>query len=394
MFWGIALFAACARSAFVHPGVFLGAEQLAYARRRALAGAPPFADALAKARACPLGALTYACQGPPASRVIECGSYSKPNHGCSAEDEDGAAAFLQLVLFNMTGDARHAQVATAILRAYSRGLDKYNNSNAPLQAAWGLSKWSRAAELAAHLPNTGWSSADAAAFARMLERTALPLVAGGSGSNGNWELAMIEGLLGYSVLTENTTLFNKGIDFWRQRVPAYFFCYALDGSHPRPAPRGKPSWYDQTIFSAATSGVAQETCRDEGHTTYAVSSASNAAETALLQGVDLWGEQSERLATSFEFNAALLLAGAPSPKDLCSGRPVDAHAQQPSYEVALAALGGRRGKALPNVLKHVLASVRTNPDPVDSHMMVYETLTHGGVPGAGGELALNFDAVV
>ena len=198
---------------------------------------------------------------------------------------------------------------------------------------------------------------------------------------------MIEGLLGYAVLTENSTLLSRGLDFWRQRVPAYFFNYNLDGSHPRPAPRGKPSWYDQAIFSAATSGVAQETCRDEVHTTYAVASASNAAETALLQGVDLWSEQAERLATSFEFNAALLLPGAPSPKDLCSGRAVDAHAQLPSYQVALAALGGRRGMALPNVLKHVLDSVRTNPDPVDAHMIVYETLTHGGVPAPPGPQA-------
>jgi hypothetical protein len=68
-----------------------------------------------------------------------------------------------------------------------------------------------------------------------------------------------------------------------------------------------------------------------------------------------------------------------SPPDLCGGRPVSV-AEYPSFEVALAALGGRRRVSLPNVLAHVLASVRTNANPVDSHMMVYETLTHGGVP--------------
>lgn len=371
-------------ASFIHPGVFLGSQQLSYAKSSALAGKSPFSDALAKAKASPLGSLTYAPQGPPKSRVIECGSYSKPNLGCSAEDEDGAAAYLQLVLFNMTRDARHASVATSILRSYATGLDRYNNSNAPLQAAWGLSKWTRAAELAAHLPGTGWTADDASAFARMLERASLPLVSHGSPSNGNWELAMIEGLMGYSVLTENATLFATATNFWRQRVPAYFFNYAADGSKPRPAPRGKPSWYDQTVFSAATSGVAQETCRDEGHTTYSVASASNAAETALLQGVDLWGEQAERLATAFEFNARLLLPGTPSPSDLCSGRAVDARAEYPSYEVALAALGGRRGMALPNVLKHIQTSVRTNPNPVDPHMIIYETLTHGGVPPQAG----------
>lgn len=371
-------FSCAAPAAFLHPGVFLGAVQLAYVRKSALAGSEPFASALKKALASPLGAVDYAPQGPPPSNVIECGSYSKPNHGCSAEDADGAAAFLGLVLYNITGDARHAAVATRIMRGYSK-LRFYNNSNAPLQAAWGLSKWARAAELAAHLPGTGWTPSDAGAFSAMLARAAVPLVEGGSKSNGNWELSMIEGLVGYSVLTENATLFDRAVGFWRQRVPAYFYNFVEDGAKPRPAPRGSPSWYGQAVFSAATSGVAQETCRDLGHTTYSVAAASNAAETALLQGVDLWGAEEARLATAFDFNARLMLTGVKSPPDLCGGKPVSV-AEYPSFEVALAALGGRRKVSLPNVLAHVLASVRTNANPVDSHMMVYETLTHGGVP--------------
>jgi hypothetical protein len=284
------------------------------------------------------------------------------------------------VLFSITDDARHAAVATRILRAYTV-LEKYNNSNAPLQAAWGLSKWSRAAELAAHLPGTGWSSADASAFAAMLARAAVPLIEHGSPSNGNWEISMIEALVGFSVLTENATLFERALGFWRARIPAYFYNFAQDGGKPRPAPRGSPSWYDQKVFSAATSGVAQETCRDLGHTTYGTAATSNAAETALLQGVDLWAEEQSRLATAFEFNTHLMLAGVKSPPDLCSGAAVHV-AEYPSFEVALAALSGRRNVSLTNVLAHVLASVRTNKDPVDAHMMVFETLTHGGVPPA------------
>lgn len=365
---------------FVHPGVFLGANQLAYARERALAGDEPFAAALAKALASSIGAVDYVPEGPPKSHVIECGSYSKPNYGCSAEDNDGAAAFLGLVLFGITGDVRHAAVAVAIMRAYTV-LEKYNNSNAPLQAAWGLSKWSRAAELAAYIPGTGWTTNDATAFNNMLARTSVPLVENGSKSNGNWELSMTESLFGFSVLTENATLFNRAVGFWRERVPAYFYNFAADGNKPRPAPRGSPSWYGQKVFSAATSGVAQETCRDLGHTTYSVAASSNAAETALLQGVDLWGEEKVRLATSFDFNAQLMLAGVKSPSDLCGGNPVSV-AEYPSFEVALSALSGRLNVSMPNVLKHVLATVRTNKNPVDSHMMIYETLTHGGVPSS------------
>ena len=367
-------------AAFTHPGVFLGSRQLAFIHERVAAGAEPFASAYKKAAASPLGSVDYAQLGPPASRVIDCGSYSRPDDGCSAEDADGAAAFLQMVLFSLTSDVRHAAVAVRIMRAYT-SLEKYNNSNAPLQAAWGLSKWTRAAELAAHLPSTGWSAGDATAFAAMLARAAVPLVEHGAPENGNWELSMIEGLLGFAVLTENATLFDRAVGFWRARVPAYYYNFKLDGATPRPAPRGAPSWYGQVVYSAATSGVAQETCRDLGHTTYGVAATSNAAATALLQGVNLWAEEELRLATAFDFNARLMLPGVQSPKDLCGGAPVKV-AEAPSFEVALSALSGRLGAGIPNVVLHVETSVRSNPNPVDAHMMVFETLTHGGVPHA------------
>jgi hypothetical protein len=364
---------------WTHPGVLIGTSQLSFVKSQVAAGAAPFAAAYAKALASPLAALNYTAQGPPANGVIDCGSHSHPNNGCSAEDADGASAYLHMVLYALTDDPRHAAAAVRTLTHYSAALKGYSNSNAPLQAAWGLSKWSRAAELAAHLPNvTGF---DAAAFTAMLGRTSLPLVVHGSGSNGNWELAMVEAALGYAVLAEDAKVFDSAALMWQQRVPAYFYCFQEDGGRPRPAPRGRPSWYNQTTFSPATSGVAQETCRDEGHTTYGIASASNAAETALLQGLDLWKPAAQRLAGALELNAALLLPGAASPPDLCSGRQVDVTSgrSMPSYEVAYNRLHNAMGLQLPNVLAH-LQGLREQSNTIDAHMCVCETLTFGGAP--------------
>ena len=63
--------------------------------------------------------------------------------------------------------------------AYS-SVVKYNNSNAPLQAAWSASKWTRAAELVLHAPGGGdavWPAANAAAFVAFLVNVELPLIA-------------------------------------------------------------------------------------------------------------------------------------------------------------------------------------------------------------------------
>ena len=373
--------ALAAPTTWTHPGVFVGAAQLALARSLLSNASSPVSAAFTKALASPYGAKTYAPLGPPADGVIDCGSYSNPDFGCSEEDSDASAAYLQLVLFALTDEAAYAANAVRVLDAYGAGLKRYNNSNAPLQAAWGASKWVRAAELAMHLPNVGWPAADAARFVATLRSASLPLIENESPSNGNWGLSMIEGLVGFAVLTEDAALFDRATGFWAKRVPAYFFNYKLDGNKHRPAPFGSPSWYDQAVFDSATSGVAQETCRDEGHTSFSVAASTNAAETALLQGVDLYGEASAdlRLATAFEFNAHLLLPGVKSPSDLCGGRAVDVASGivLPTYEVAHARLA-QRGFAMPNALQHIQLSVRTEADPVNTHMAIYETLTHGG----------------
>src|SRR5207247_7820930 len=93
-----------------------------------------------------------------------------------------------------------------------------------------------------------------------------------------------------------------------------------------PAPLSPPSraksgarliqyWYGEKTFVA---GVAQETCRDFGHTAMGFNAAFHAAATARIQGVDLWSEQKTRLAAGLEFHAGYEL-GAPVPAWLCGG---------------------------------------------------------------------------
>ena len=68
---------------------------------------------------------------------------------------------------------------------------------------------------------------------------------------------MIEAMMGIAGFTEDSHLLSHAIEFWGQRVPSYFYDFAQDGGAPKAAPRGTPSWYGQTVFDAATSGIAQ-----------------------------------------------------------------------------------------------------------------------------------------
>jgi hypothetical protein len=129
----------------------------------------------------------------------------------------------------------------------------------------------------------GWSTAGISKFEEMLRSAVLPLIHAGSHANGNWELSMISGMIGIAVFLDDTALFDHAVQFWEERVPAYFYSHAKDGAKTKTCPRCTHSWYGQTVFNASTSGHCQETCRDEGHTGYGVAEAVNAAETAYLQ---------------------------------------------------------------------------------------------------------------
>jgi Alginate lyase len=371
---------------FQHPGVLLDRAQLDFLKSQVAAKTEPYYQEFLWAKASEFGALDYHIQGPSATGIIDCGSYSRPNNGCSAEDHDAATAYLQSVLWYITGDHRYAQNAIEILNAYGHNLKGYTNSNAPLQAAWGSSKWPRAAEIIRYT-NAGWKPEDIQAFSHMLTTVPLPLIENGSGANGNWELSMIEATIGIAVFTDDRSLFDHALAMWHERVPAYFYYQPIDGDHPHPFPRGndKTTWNGQTVFNTSLNGVTQETCRDFGHTEYGIAATMNSAATAYIQGVDLFQTEKDRLAAALEFNSLYELGNQP-PNDLCGGKLHLSHLHA-TYVLGYNALHNRLGLPLPHTLDFINSDVITNPLPVDGgHMQVFEPFTHFSSPAAAKKL--------
>jgi hypothetical protein len=390
------LFSVCcfATENFKHPGVFLSGEQIDYIRHQALVRKEgPVHAAYVKALNSTFAHLDAKPKGPPASGVIECGSYDKPNFGCSSEHLDSTTAYLQSLLWAINGNQTYADNAIRILNAYSSKLHKYNNSNAPLEAAWSAMFYTKAGELLAHaapVGTNGWAKKDQEALAGMLTSVSLPLIRKGSGCNGNWELSMIDAMVGIAVFTNDTELFDHAIQFWRERLPAYFYIHT-DGPYPVKVPRGSQnwnstgrgsgSWYGQELFTATTDGVCQETCRDLGHMQMGLASALNTAETARIQGVDLYGESLDRLTAAMEFHAKILLQGS-APSYVCNGSAVQGIHSAPTFEVGYNEYSNRRNVSLPYTKQHILTQVRTMADPATELIMVYETLSHGGTPSS------------
>lgn len=363
-------------SGFVHPGILVDRAMLDFVKQGIAAGKQPWKSALAKVEASSLASKSYT---PHPWATVECGSYSNPDYGCTDEKHDSAAAYTQALLWYYTGDSTYRDNAIKIMNAWSSTIQAHTNSNAPLQSAWVAEEFPRAAEIIRYT-SSAWSASDVQQFADMLTNVYLPEVENGSSANGNWELSMIEATMNIGIFTDDHAVFDKAVKMWRARTPAYIYLTS-DGSTPVPPPTGNKTgsaltkyWYNQTTL---VDGLCQETCRDLGHVQYGLAAMINAAETARIQGVDLYKEQETRIVAGLEFEAKYL-DGASVPSWLCGGT-LNSVSPDPMWEIAYNAYATTMGASLPET-QQLVQRIRPTGQ---THHMAWETLTHGDIGGVG-----------
>jgi hypothetical protein len=362
--------ATAAPAAFTHPGVLVSRAQLDFARGKVQAGAQPWKDAYDQMMASSYASLS---RTPKPRAVVECGSYSNPNYGCTDEREDAIAAYTDALAWYVTRDSRYAQKAIDIMDAWSAVITDHTNSNAPLQTGWAGSVWPRAAEIIRYT-YTSWPNAGR--FATMLRTVYLPEVINGSNSNGNWELSMMEAAVGISVFLDDRTSYDKAVTRYLNRVQAYVYLDS-DGALPKTVPGSGLDtsakiisyWQGQSTF---VTGLTQETCRDFTHTGYGISAISHVAETSRIQGQDLYPQVGERLRQALGFQSKYQL-GAAVPSWLCGGSLN--LGLGPVTEVGFNALHNRLGIAMTNTQQ---LTERQRPAGSNNLFVAWETLTHAG----------------
>ncbi|MGW6878445.1 alginate lyase family protein [Streptomyces xanthophaeus] len=365
---------AAAPAAFAHPGVLNSRAQLDFVRTKVQAGEQPWKGAFDAMLASRYGSLTRT-PGPRA--VVECGSYSNPNIGCTDEREDAIAAYTHALAWSVTRDAKYARKSIELMDAWSAKITDHTNSNAPLQSGWAGSTWPRAAEIIKHTYTGGWPNQGR--FATMLRDVYLPEVIGGRpNSNGNWELIMMDAAVGISVHLDDRASYDKAMAVYLGRVPAYFYL-ASDGPQPAYPPRSGIDtrgelieyWHGQSTF---VDGLAQETCRDFGHTGMGIAATMHVAETSRIQGRDLYPQFKDRFRHALGFHARYEL-GEAVPSWLCGGNLT--RGIGPATEVGYNALNTRLGVTMENTRR---LTEERRPAGTENHFEAWETLTHAQNP--------------
>ncbi|MFC8594780.1 alginate lyase family protein [Streptomyces atroolivaceus] len=363
-----------APASFAHPGVTVSKAQLDFTRSKVNAGAQPWKGAYDQ-----MAASRFADPSRTAKprAIVECGSYSNPNHGCTDEREDAIAAYTNALAWYVTREERYAKKSIELMDAWSAVIKSHTNSNAPLQTGWAGSSWPKAAEIIKHTYTGSW--ANSGRFATMLRDVYLPQVINGSNSNGNWELSMMEAAVGISVFLEDRASYDKAMAKFRTRTAAYVYLRS-DGAVPKTVPSQNLDteakivgyWQGQSTF---VTGLTQETCRDFTHTGYGISAIAHIAETSRIQGHDLYGtDVGERLRQALGFQSTYQL-GEPAPDWLCGG---SLHlGLGPVTEVGYNALHNRLGIAMTNTRR---LTEQNRPAGSNNLFVAWETLTHGDNP--------------
>ncbi|MFJ9153596.1 alginate lyase family protein [Streptomyces sp. NPDC102270] len=370
----LAVPADAAPATFVHPGVTVSQGQLDFARSKVNAGAQPWKGAFDAMLASKYADLNRTAK-PRA--VVECGSYSNPNYGCTDEREDAIAAYTDALAWYITRDERYAKKAIQLMDAWSAVITDHTNSNAPLQTGWAGSSWPRAAEIIKYTYSGSW--ANSGRFATMLRNVYLPEIINGSNSNGNWELSMTEAAVGISVFLEDKASYDKAMARFRTRTAAYVYLDS-DGDLPKTVPSQNLNTRDKIVGywqgqSTFVTGLTQETCRDLTHTGYGISAISHVAETSRIQGQDLYGtDVGERLRQALGFQAKYEL-GTAVPSWLCGGSLK--LGLGPVTEVGYNALHNRLGMGMTNTQA---LTERNRPAGSNNLFVAWETLTHGDNP--------------
>nr|WP_246356982.1 DNRLRE domain-containing protein [Pyxidicoccus fallax] len=406
---------------FVHPGLHVSQAQLDFVKAKIAVGAEPWASQFANKLVKSSHANTAWVPRPV--ETMQCGNAgSTVDIGCYDSRQDALKAYTLALLWYHTREQRYADAAIRILDAYADTLQTIlyvgsdnNTHNGPLQAAWLAELFPRSAEILRY-SGSGWPRERAIKFGEMLKRAVLPrIINGWAGGGSNWNNSMTNGVMNIAIYTDDRALFERALGMWRVHVKETVYL-TTDGAVPIPAPDQRnadgswksgvllSTWRGQTEFGTTrVNGISLEACRDFGHATMSIASLSQAAETALIQGVDLYSGQEARLIAGAEFMARYIVPHAPANGDattipveswLCARRsefvkkngvPVPNNTLEvqilPTWEILYNHFVTRKGRSMPSTAA-LLPRVR-GVRPATDLQMSWETLTHAGVGSVG-----------
>jgi hypothetical protein len=267
---------------FVHPGILHTTASLTRMKNFVLGNVSPAIDCYRLMQENPLSSSTYVMQGPFTiiARDGANASTKRPS------EDDHEAAYLNSLMWYITGNEAHALKTIEIMNAYAGTLREIgpDSNDDPLCASLQGFLLANAAEIIKHTYEQV-SDADVKSWEGMFNNVFIPVLreffAKPAYTNGNWGAAAIKAFMAFGVFMDNESLYNEAVDF--------FYNGEDNGS---------------LTNYIAESGQCQESGRDQNHTMLGLGQLAEACEIAYNQNNEtLYSASSNRLLTGYEYTA-------------------------------------------------------------------------------------------
>lgn len=436
---------------FVHPGVFVGLPQLESVRRKIVQKQEPQTSIYQWMLKSKQGLINRKPVWDVYSDAVDPSKTCSPRsgNGCimsAGFDGDGGrehtdrskrnmsyqinSAYANALLYYYSGGKeKYAQNAIRMLNAYAHTFKGFTSSPSnshvgDLFAAWMAQILVRAAEIIRYTysPGEGDVAFDVDAFEEMLRTAFVPRLQSGTENVNNWRTSAAEGLMNIGVFLDDRAIYERALDIWRDVTPSYIYLKS-DGPRPASLMRGTDAqldcrWANNRVDACKThpkrspgieyqNGQNQEICRDMWHASAGVGGIINAAETAFLQGDDLYAEEELRIKTGLSYMIQLSqnVEAAGYPSDFCGkdtdvsrstggqdGLPNDWASTEPlSVVVARNHYSDRLGGSFSSIaipgyadsvgdpISEYVSTHRSGPKDAYGYVTAWQVLTHRGL---------------
>jgi hypothetical protein len=280
-------------AAFIHPGMLHTTEDFRRMRCKVNDNASPWILSWNLLTANPHASSSYTAN--PQSIVYR-GSDGVHGQNYPILYNDVAAAYALALRYQISGDTQYAMAAVNIMNAWAVTLTALGgSSDHQLLAGIQGYQFANAAEMMRGW--SGWATSDQETFKTMMVDVFYSvnhdfLVRHNNAAIdhywANWDLCNIASIIAIGILTDNTTMYNEAIEYFKFGAGngaidhAIWMMYEVDGE---------------------SLGQGQEAGRDQGHANLDFALLGPIAQMAYNQGTDLWAYQGNKILAGSEYCA-------------------------------------------------------------------------------------------
>lgn len=280
-----------ARDSFQHPGLLQSSADFDRIRAKVNAGAEPWTTAWNKFLQSPYTSSSYSPN--PAETIYRGYDGTNPeNYGQLYTDI--AAAYALAVRWAISRDSQYGDAALRVLDAWSSTL-KHLAGTVDVYLSAGIYGYQFAAAAEIMRSYEKWSSSDFESFQAMMLDVSYPLVDGWFKGHNNWEsyapsvypgwdLCLIASAMSIGVLTDNQTIYNQGVNWYKNGTGNGNIHYAVPYKH----------FVDNEEF-----GQLMESGRDQGHSQLDIALLGVIGQISYNQGGDLYGYEDDVILAAY-----------------------------------------------------------------------------------------------